>query len=599
MNFTERTSHLSELSKNWKETLDILTHAFQPIVSIHSGATLGFEALLRNTEIAGFPSIGEFFDQAAREKCLFTLDLELRKKAINKFRQIGHSEKLKLFYNIDNRIIEMPDFEIGITRKFVNKYNLNEDNFTFEISEKYDFFNQNKIKNILELYQQQGYSVALDDFGSGYSGLKYFYNFAPDYIKIDRFFINNMPQIDKKKIIVTGIINIAKKLGIKIIAEGIETKEEYLLCRDLGCDYVQGYLIQKPRIDVNSLLPEYDNVKTLNMKEKRRDGTDKAIILKNLKFSQPVNYQTSFIELFDKIKKINELDTIPVVNKHYEPQGVILEEDLRKYVYSMYGKDLLLNKSFGKSISDFIKKYPIMDINDKLENYLEIFSNASENVNFIIITEDGKYKGLLNTRALLQAINEKNLDFARNMNPLTKLAGNTIINDFINESYNNEKITFLIYFDFDNFKPFNDKYGFRRGDRVIMIFADILRSVFDNNSSLIGHIGGDDFFVGVRGETYDKIHDCVLECTERFHTTVKDLYNDQDKRSGYIIAEDRFGEIRKFGLLTVSAFIVEIPKNCAVNMSVVEDITAILKHNAKSSKTIAATTLVCNQMHKH
>lgn len=599
MNFTDRSSHVSELSKSWKEKLDLFTHAFQPIVSIHTGSTLGFEALLRNTEIAGFSSISDVFDQAAREKCLFSLDMELRKKALFKFNKIKHNEKLKLFYNIDNRIIEMPDFEIGVTKKFINKYNLSEHNFVFEISEKHNFINLDLIKNVFNLYQQQGYNVALDDFGSGYSGLKYFYNFEPNYIKIDRFFINNMPHIDKKKIIVNGIVSFAKKLGIKIIAEGIETKEEYYICKDIGCDYVQGYLIEKPRIDTNTLFLEYGNVKTLNINEKRRYGNDKTIVLKNLKFLEPVDYQTNFNDLFDKIKKVKEINTIPVVNKHYEPLGVILEKDLREYVYSMYGKDLLFNKSYGKSVSDFITKYPVMDINAKLEDHVEILSNASDDVNFIIVTEDGKYTGLLNARALLKAVNEKNLDFARNMNPLTKLPGNTIINDFINKSNKNNSNTLLIYFDFDNFKPFNDKYGFRRGDRAIMLFADIMKSIFNHNSALIGHIGGDDFFVGIRGESYDSIYDCVLTCVEKFQVAVKDFYDDKDKRSGYIVAEDRFGEVRLFPLLTVSAFIVEIPKSCIVNVSAVDKVIAVLKHNAKSSKTITAATLVSDQVVKH
>jgi len=578
------------LNNMWKEKISIMTHAFQPIVSIHSGAVLGFEALLRNTDQAGFNSIDEVFNLAAKEKVLFALDMELRKKAILKFKKIENSFNTKLFYNIDNRIIEMPDYKVGMTKRVIEENNLKSESFTFEISEKYNFNDQSKIKNILYLYKKQGYNVALDDFGSGYSGLKYFYNFEPNFIKIDRFFIKDISNIERKKVIVEGLVKIAKKLGMKTIAEGVETKEEFLLCKDMGCDYVQGYLIQEPQTDISKLSMNYEIVKSLNLENRRKNFSDKSLISKNLEFVFPVYSYTSVMDLFEKIKKTKETNVIPIVNKQYEPQGVILEKNLREYVYSMYGKDLLLNKSYGKSIIDFITEYPIMDINAKLEKQIEILSNASDNVDFIIITEEDKYKGLLNSKAILKAVNEKNLDFARNMNPLTKLAGNATINDFIKSLSGKDENSFLVYFDFNDFKPFNDKYGFRRGDRAIILFADILREIFNGNENLIGHIGGDDFFVGIKGKIFEDVYNDVTDCVERFRIGVKDLYDDKDKQLGYIVAEDRYGEKRKFNLLTVSGLIIEIPEKSEVDLSTLDNIIPDLKKTAKSTGFVVSST---------
>ena len=85
--------------------LDILDIAFQPIVDIHSGKTFGVEALLRGTETLGFESIAAFFDRLYEENILYTFDIRLREKVLEKFCTIQGYKTLKLFYNLDNRVL--------------------------------------------------------------------------------------------------------------------------------------------------------------------------------------------------------------------------------------------------------------------------------------------------------------------------------------------------------------------------------------------------------------------------------------------------------------------------------------------------------------
>ncbi|MCD8476564.1 MAG: diguanylate cyclase [Sulfurospirillum sp.] len=102
--------------------------------------------------------------------------------------------------------------------------------------------------------------------------------------------------------------------------------------------------------------------------------------------------------------------------------------------------------------------------------------------------------GYLSSRVLLEMINEKNIVDAKDQNPLTGLSGNRIINEFVSTAMESKEKVMMAYFDFDNFKPFNDYYGFRKGDRAITLFADILRSAVGLEECLVGHVGGDDFF---------------------------------------------------------------------------------------------------------
>lgn len=242
------------LNRNWEDIIEKIDFAFQPIVDINSGDTVAFEALLRDYDKAGFLSIDEFFDAAYFQRVLFSVDLQLRRKVLLKFKTIYEQNKnITLFYNLDNRIVEMDNYATGHTESLLKELNYTNNVLTFEISEKHEFESFIDAKTIFNLYKEQGFKVALDDFGTGYSGLKMLYHLSPDFIKIDRFFITDILNDDKKKIYVANIVNIAHYSNITVVAEGVETIEELEVCKEIGCDFVQGYFVQKPVQDIEKL----------------------------------------------------------------------------------------------------------------------------------------------------------------------------------------------------------------------------------------------------------------------------------------------------------------------------------------------------------
>ncbi len=246
------------MKKKWIDAVSKVDFAFQPIVDVHSGVCFGVESLIRGVTKADFDSIDSFFDEAYFENVLFPMDMALRKKAIEKFCTIKSNPKLKLFYNIDNRIILMPDYVPGTSAKIIKSKGISEKSICYEISEKHEFNVSVEIKKVLNNYKAQGYKIAIDDFGNGFSGLKILYNVEPDYIKIDRFFIADIHKNSKKKLFVTTILNLSHVLGIRVIAEGVETEEEFHVCKEIGCDYVQGYFIQRPTQYSNEIKSIYE-----------------------------------------------------------------------------------------------------------------------------------------------------------------------------------------------------------------------------------------------------------------------------------------------------------------------------------------------------
>lgn len=249
---------------NFLENIKELDFAFQPIVDIETGAIYGVEALLRHVEKIGYRTIHHFLDEMYHHNLLYAVDLVLREKAVKKFTALKNHANMKLFYNLDNRLLEMKDYASGNTDAILKAHNLDKSTLCFEISERYEVTRERgDMMHLLEHYKREGFTLAIDDFGIGFSGFKLLYEFTPDIIKIDRFFIADIYRDPKKKIIVESIIRLAGELGVQIIAEGIERQSELDLCIELGCRYVQGYLIGRPscRIDdITSCAPTFNRV---------------------------------------------------------------------------------------------------------------------------------------------------------------------------------------------------------------------------------------------------------------------------------------------------------------------------------------------------
>lgn len=579
----------------WRALVDGLAFALQPIVSIHTGICLGFETLLRHTDAAGYSAIKHFFDAAYADRMLYTVDVWLREKALNTFKSLAFHQKCRLFYNIDNRVLQMPDYHPGNTVRLLEQHQLSPSTVCFELSERHQFECFNSIKATLIMYKQQGFRIAIDDFGSGFSGLQLLYHAEPDYIKIDRFFIAGIAADPKKRLFVLKVLSLAHTLGIAVIAEGVESADEFYVCKDIGCDYVQGYLIQEPQLDTSRLSLRYDNVPVLGRAERRRHSSDHRIITDQMEYIEPIRIdRTNMTQVFDRFRSNKAQTFIPVVNAKDEPLGLIMEKDLKEYAYSRYGKDLLLNAGLSKTLLDFISRCPAADVHKNLEEILDIYA-IDERSEGIILTGGGVYIGFMSTRALLKALNEKNIALARDQNPLTKLPGNNLITAYIAETAHDVRNAYVYaYFDFDHFKPFNDSYGFRVGDRAILLFADLLKSCANGNS-FIGHIGGDDFFSGIR--LTDQNSELILPRTQllirRFGEDIMAFYRPQDRKNGYLDGIDRDGTPRRFPLLSVSAAILHLPKNR--NPLSLEEISQRMAQLKKEAK-LAATGIKCAQV---
>lgn len=583
---TEIVSSLSALStKNlsqlWMERIEKLDVAFQPIVNIHTGLCYGYEIFQKNFEAAGFDSVQSCLDQAYTDEVLHLVELSLREKAIRKYVEMNPERTARLFFNLDGRLLESLEYLPEHNNRFLDQYSLSHDLLCFEVSEKQDKF-IGEIIGLLGMYRLENFKIAIDDFGTGMSELQLFYHLLPDFIKLDRFYIRDIARDSKKKLLVSNVINMAHTLGMVTIAVGVENETEFYVCREIGFDLVQGFLIHPPTITPETLPFRFEKITALVGNDRRAYSSDEKLLLTELKTLPTISSTEEVYNIFDVFHKYPDQSFFPVVTPHQEPVGIIRESSIKEFTYHRFGRELLKNPSSQRKLVDFITPLPFTSVHTSVEKALEIFLQ-NENVEGIMIVDDMKYVGFLSAQSLLKVLNEKNLAFAREQNPLTKLPGNIAIHEYVSKGLDQpqEQYTF-VYFDFDNFKPFNDKYGFRIGDRAILLFADLLKQQALVKDQFVGHIGGDDFFMGFHEIPLDIAKSVIQKLLAQFKTDVTSFYDPEAIEKGFIISKDREGNMKQFPLLSISAVVLEFPKGRAIYTT--EQLSHILAAHKKASK---------------
>ncbi|MFZ5629624.1 MAG: GGDEF domain-containing protein [Spirochaetota bacterium] len=570
----------------WLSNLEQLDYAFQPIVHPVTGVTYGVEALLRGTTGLGFASPKDLFDCAFEERALFFVDIRLREKAIAKFRSIPDHSQLVLFYNYDPRILEMPDYRPGVTEQLMANSDLSTDQVCLEINEKYQISSPATLNGFVRNLKGRGLRIALDDFGSGYAGFELFYHSEPNFLKFDRFLISGIQSDSRKKSLCSHLVSMCKIQGVTTIAEGIETEAEFSVCRAIGFDLVQGFYVHPPTTEAGAIKSQYE-VSAPRQDRKLRQEEDAELVLKNMSRIETISIDDDVRTLLDKFQNQDQTNFFPVLDSNDYPLGIIHERSLKQYIYSPFGKELLANRSITRGLRSFVTPNPLTDINTPQDRILEIFV-SNPDCEGVILVQNMKYCGFLDAKSLLGIINEKKIAAARDINPLTGLPGNRVIEEYLTQAMGDgDHYHYFVYFDFDHFKPFNDRYGFRQGDRALTLFAQILRD-FTSDDVVAAHIGGDDFFLGVRlqeGRSHD-ITDLVRQIIGRFTDETKPFFTPEERSRGYFVSTNRENEIREFALLSVSAAVIEAaPENKASGLEQLSAQLARLKKQAKVDRT--------------
>jgi EAL domain-containing protein (putative c-di-GMP-specific phosphodiesterase class I) len=230
-----------------------LTTHFQPIYATMDGLVFGFEALARQTAPASFPDSGELFKAASITGCLTALDklcLENALSCLAETRFLDHD--WHLFINICPETFMNPAFSCRIFTDLVRGMGISCERVILEITEESVISNYALFRSSLDSYRQQGFKIAIDDFGAGYAGLKMLSTVEPDFVKIDRHFIADINRSYINTKLVEAVATVCNRIGINVVAEGIERREELTVVRTMGIDLIQGFLLGQPAPSLNA-----------------------------------------------------------------------------------------------------------------------------------------------------------------------------------------------------------------------------------------------------------------------------------------------------------------------------------------------------------
>lgn len=570
MTTTEQLSALSSIL-----TQSGLHSLFQPIICLSERRILGYEALTRGPSNSPLHSPIALFAVARQAGRLSELEIACRQSACRRFNE----QQLpgKLFLNVSPESLLEAAHQPGRTLQLLQDFGIPPGQVVIELTEQTPIDDFQLLQTALHHYRAMGFSIALDDLGAGYSSLRLWSELRPDYVKIDRHFIDGIHQDALKREFVGSILQIAKASRAQVIAEGIELPEELAVLTEMGVDLVQGYLLGRPQEqpprDARALMPKHDSsAVALN-----DEGSDLSALLND----QPaVPRDTPTATVLEAFRRQANLNSLAVLDEQGQPCGIVHRHSLSDALLKPFATDLFARKPISRLMND---DFLAVEMSQSLQQVSRLItSRARQRIEEdFIITLNGSYLGLGRVIDVLKLITELKIQQARYANPLTLLPGNVPIQQCLTRLLQQSRESVICYVDIDSFKPFNDIYGYGRGDEVLLCLAQCLNERVDPTRDFVGHIGGDDFLLVLGPEDWRKRLNQLLD---DFQSQCRRFYRPEHLDAGCFIAPNRQGVRQEFPLLSLSIGVVHLhPEACAqLDASQLAEMASQAKHHAKN-----------------
>lgn len=532
---------------------------FQPILDFGSHRYIGYEGLIRGP--LDSPLLSPLTLLGLARECGLIMEFEriCRIIILREFARLALPGQL--FLNVSASCLADPQILSDENIRLLHELHLRPDRIVVEITENEAVADFGALRDVLDHYREQGFCIAIDDLGEGFSNLRMWSEVQPDLVKIDRHLIHGIASDPLKHRLVSAMRDIAENTHAELVAEGIENADDFIALRDLGITHGQGFLIGHP-LERPAAEPSLDTVALLNrcglavfpVRAARPDATARQL-------SQPVEPLLPYTpnrEVYERFEANPEQIVLPVIHPDGSPLGLInryslIDRFARPFRREIYGRrpcTLLMNDN------------PIcVDLAMPIQELARLIGRAEPHqmVDGFVLTENGRYHGVGSTQALMGLITDMQMRAARYANPLTQLPGNVPINEHIDRLLANSVEFAACYCDLDHFKPFNDTYGYRQGDQLIQVLAGILARHCDTLGDFVGHVGGDDFILLMQSRDWQAR---CLAILADFDREVEALVTEEHARLGGYPAEDRRGNrvFHPIPSLSIGALVV-LPHN--------------------------------------
>jgi diguanylate cyclase (GGDEF)-like protein len=558
-----------------------LSALYQPIVNLDKSVVHAHEALIRGPRETPMYSPDALFQAADQEHLRFELEYAALSAILKNWG--SHHAPGRLFVNISATAL-MRMFNAWGTEhlaQLVSRRGVLPRELVLEITEHERVADMDALAAAVTSIRTTGVSLALDDFGDGRSSLRLWSQIKPEIVKIDRYFIHQLSVMGDKLKTVQALQQIASTFGSALVAEGIETIEDLRVLRDLGIQYGQGYFLGYPDPAPNHQVSE-GVLQTLQERKvavfPEFNRVVASSLIRNLSITvAPVVTPSEANNAVARIFQDNPALHALAVLEGDKPVGIINRASFmnaysRQYYREVWGrKDCAMNTNFAPRV---------IERDHNIDELVGILTSQDQRylADGFIVTENGRYIGMGTGEQLVRSVTETRIEAARHANPLTFLPGNIPISQHIERLLKKQARFIACYADLNNFKPYNDYYGYWRGDEMIRLVARLAMELCDKQSDFLGHVGGDDFILLFQSQNWQER--CERLVTE-FNARAIEMFDEAARAAGGIHAEDRHGVMRFHPCTTLSIGAVEIACNKYSRAEEVANLAALAKHDAK------------------
>lgn len=533
----------------------------QPIVSLRDGAVFGYEALSRGPAGGPLEKPDALIAAALRHGRMLELEHLFRHSALRAARRLPAG--LRLFLNVNPNIIQDARFREGFTREYLTRFALCAEDIVFEITERESVANLQGFLGIIEHYKAQNYQISIDDAGAGYSGLNLISDVQPHFIKLDMQLVRGVDKDLVRQALIRSMQEFAGLTNTRLIAEGIETEAELATLVGFDVPYGQGFFLRRPHAD--PLPPEQDALRVIQRENKIKNRFFGARVhkfhVKNLcrpgVALPPSTPIADLAEMFDNDAALHGLCVV----SGGVPLGTVTRHRLHRQLSGRFGFSLFAGKTADVVMDkDFLHVEHQTTI-DRVAR-LAMTRDDERLYDLVVVTREGRYLGVVTVKELLEKSIELEVANARQLNPLSELPGNALIDIELERLVRLGLPACVLYFDIDSFKAYNDKYGFNNGDKVLKRLSASIREIAPEQS-FVGHIGGDDFIAVSPCQQAARI---AKDCIAAFDQAVPAFYSPEDAARGYLDGKNRAGAEERFPLMSLSI----VGVNAARHQSVAE-----------------------------
>jgi len=545
-----RIPALDDIQENIAELnslLEIIVHKqlrtqFQPIAYLRDGQVFAYEALIRGPKGTLLRGGGSMLRAADKARLVAWVDIACLEQCFA--RAAEQNIRHPLFINMEAEGLAYLELCERSLAQCAREHGLSPASIVIEITERQAVDDFPRLLHFIAQLREQGFKIAIDDVGAGYSSLSAIAELRPEFIKIDRELVRHIDVKGPNRALLAALMQYAQQIGTQVLAEGAETRAELTTLSDLGVTFVQGYVLGKPSDDLRGVPRELREFLRQRARQQQQPLLGRPIAIGGLaRAGYAVPPETPLAEVARRFARDISLTSAVVVEEGYA-RGLVRRDQL-DHVLDMVSAANVAALLPAETVAQWMhtdmlcveEDMPIQEVAQQVTTRTDISLDAD----IVIVRREGLFRGVLPTRTLLEAVLSAREREQRYAHPLTGLPGRVGLEQVLEERLAARGPLAILRADITGLSAFNRSYSLATGDTLIRALAHLLHEVSEQcgrPDDFLAHLEGDDFVLVTHPAAVTALCRALVAGFEAFPAQ---FYSATHLRQGYVELTDRAG----------------------------------------------------------